>query len=126
MRRARTALVALVVSVAAPAVAGPTGWGAIALRPVAEFPTEDNIDVAGHESHRQLRLCAMGGTVRIEEVDLRYASGERLMVPVMARLRRGACTGTIDLDAGERLTQVRVDYEAVRVRGSALLRIDAR
>jgi hypothetical protein len=118
------ALAALIVT-SAPATARQN-WEAIGLRSIAEFPSEDVIAVAGNESHREIRLCAMGGTVRIIDVDLRYVSGDHMLVPARARLARGTCTDPIELDSGERLAQVRLNYERFRRRGPAMVRIDAR
>ncbi|MGQ0558666.1 MAG: hypothetical protein ACT4OE_03645 [Sphingosinicella sp.] len=108
------------------AAAAETRWQTIASREVALTPVSDVIAIDGAGSHSLMRLCAAGSTVRIIDVGVRFASGERLMVPARARLDPGRCTADIALLRGERVTQLRLNYERMRRRSPAMLHVQVR
>ena len=103
------------------------GWEVVGSRAVGWNNDRDVIPVRGLERHRQIRLCAAGGAVRMLDLDIRFANGGHQDVAVRSVIASRSCTRAIDLAGQNRnITQVRILYERLRRRARPVIRVEAR
>lgn len=127
MRALHGILFTALVATASVAEAQRGRWQVIGFREVGFAIDRDVIPVRGSDRHRQVRLCAFGGAIRIFDLDIRYANGRNQDVRVRAIIAPGRCSRAIDLAGRTRnIREVRIVYERVRRRSNTVVRVQAR
>ena len=119
------ALAVLALPFAVPADAQPrhdrsspqrwANWETIGFTAVTGKRDRDTIDVRGNERHRQIRICAVNNSIRLLDLDARFANGGHQDIRTRQFIRSGDCTAPLDLNGRARnISSVTVAYEKIR------------
>lgn len=103
------------------------GWRAIGRSDISLVGwVHRRIEILGHSSMSQLRLCAEGAGIRMREAHARFTGNFRQSLDVPSQLDTGSCTGAQFLIAGRRsLLSVEVTAASVGI-ARARIRIEGR
>jgi len=113
-----------ILAIAAAAEARPGGgWRVIGTRTVAAGVDTDRIATPGDRLDNQLRLCVFDAPLRMIDLDISFASGQRHDVKIRNRLAPGSCSRVINLPwRGRSVTAVELRYE--RLQPGAVPRVE--
>ena len=128
MKTLATAPVALIVATGLVAAAaadaqmrrdGPpqrwADWETIGTTTVTGGRDRDTVSVRGNNRHRQIRVCAVNNSIRLLDLDARFANGGHQDIRTRQLIRGGDCTAAKDLNGRSRnLRSVTIVYEKVR------------
>ncbi|HEY1124606.1 MAG TPA: hypothetical protein VGE65_03160 [Sphingobium sp.] len=90
-------------------------WETIGTTTIAGRRDRDTISVRGNDRHRQIRVCAVNNSIRLLDLDARFANGGRQDIRTRQFIRSGDCTAPKDLNGRWRnLRSVTIVYEKVR------------
>jgi hypothetical protein len=126
-----TALAILAVPLAAGLVAAPTcaqgrhdgnpqpprwaNWETIGTTTVTGRRDRDTITLRGNDRHRQIRVCAVNNSIRLLDLDARFANGGHQDLRTRQFIRSGDCTAPLDLNGRSRnIASVTIAYEKIR------------
>lgn len=88
-------------------------WDLLGTRDVLDRADHDTISLPGGRRFDRIRVCAYERQVHMIDLDVRFANGGHMDVPVRARINPGQCTRAIDLTGDDRnITSVGMTYEA--------------
>lgn len=112
-------MVAMLAASAADAQRRPpqrwANWDTIGTTTVTGKRERDTISVRGNERHRQIRVCAVNNSIRVRDLDARFANGGHQDIAVRSIVRAGDCTAPRDLAGRSRdLKSVSVTYDKIR------------
>jgi hypothetical protein len=90
-------------------------WETIGTTTVSGRRDRDTITVRGNDRQRQIRVCAVNNSIRLLDLDARFANGGRQDIATRQFIRSGDCTAPLDLNGRSRnLASVTVAYEKIR------------
>ena len=90
-------------------------WDTIGFTTVGGRRDRDTINVRGNDRHRQIRVCAVNNSIRLTDLDARFANGGHQDFRTRSVIRSGDCTAPLDLNGRSRnIASVTVTYEKVR------------
>jgi hypothetical protein len=116
-------IVALLLT--APAMAD--SWTQIGLKTIASDAERDTFTVRGNDRHRQIRICAVNRPIRILDLDVRFANGQRQDIEVRSFLNSDRCTTALDLRGSRRsVEKIYIAYARIEPNRVPLVRIEAR
>ncbi len=112
-------MVAMLAASAADAQRRPpqrwANWDTIGTTTVTSKRDRDTITVRGNDRHRQIRVCAVNNSIRLTDLDARFANGGHQDIRTRQLIRAGDCTAPLDLTGRSRnLASVSVAYEKIR------------
>ena len=107
MKGARSAVLAALILLAAPAAA-QTGMGLIGERAV-DGADRDTVPARGGEQYREIMICVENAPVAFQEVVVRFRSGATQNVRLRQRIAAGRCSRVVGLSGRDRDIQA-VDF----------------
>jgi len=90
-------------------------WDTIGTTTITGRRDRDTVAVRGNDRHRQIRVCAVNNSIRLLDLDARFANGGRQDIRTRQLIRAGDCTAPKDLTGRSRnLQSVTIVYEKMR------------